>query len=141
MNSCSWTPVPVPNSTRPRDSWSSMATSWARRSGLYSGSCHIMAPTRRRLVARATAVRYTLGALVPIGAFWCSMTKYECQQSSSSDTRADTTISARDHVLLADDARVLDESVGHQSRMLDQVGAVADDAGHERLAFGELDLL
>ena len=74
MNSCSCVPSPEPNSTRPFDRWSSVATSCASRIGLWNGSCQIIAPTWMRSVAAATAVRKTVGAVIaPMYEAWCSM--------------------------------------------------------------------
>src|SRR4029434_9348543 len=41
------TPVPAPNSTLPLESWSSVARSWASRTGWWKGSWEIMRPNRR----------------------------------------------------------------------------------------------
>src|SRR3989475_6905770 len=46
----------------------------------------------------------------------------------------------RHHVLAPDEPRVLHEALGHQLGVLDEVAGVADDAGDEDLAGGELDV-
>src|SRR5919106_5423059 len=46
-----------------------------------------------------------------------------------------------DDPLAADPRGVVYESLGHQLRMLDPIGAVPDDAREQQLVFGQLDLL
>src|SRR5207244_11917354 len=57
------------------------------------------------------------------------------------DARSDAAVRAGDYVLLTDQVRILDQSVRHQPRMLDDVGGVANHTGHQRLASRQLDVL
>src|ERR1700678_388616 len=52
---------------------------------------------------------------------------------------AETAIGARDYILAADGVRVSEDAIGHESRMLDDVGGMADDAGNEDLAVRQFD--
>src|SRR5262245_43595043 len=52
--------------------------------------------------------------------------------------RGEAAIGACDHVLAPHDLGVTPDPLRNQLRMLDQHGGVADDAGNERLALGEL---
>src|SRR5215469_1358286 len=54
------------------------------------------------------------------------------------DPRAESAIGAGEHIRAPDQPRIAHEALGDQIGMLDEVGAVADDAGDERCAFGEL---
>src|SRR3989442_4737491 len=56
------------------------------------------------------------------------------------DTRSETAVRPRDHVLAPDEPRVLHEALGDELGVLDEVAGVADDAGNEDLAGGELDV-
>src|ERR1700680_4862494 len=50
-------------------------------------------------------------------------------------------IRAGDDVLAADQPRELEDAFGNKLRMLDHVGAVADNAGRQHLAVGQLNVL
>jgi len=50
-------------------------------------------------------------------------------------------VRARDNVLPADEVGVLHDALGHQLRMLHELGHGIDDAGHEDLALRQLDVL
>src|SRR5256885_15293395 len=50
-------------------------------------------------------------------------------------------VGSRHQVLASDELAYPNEPLGHQLRMLDDVRGVADDAGHQRLAAWQLDLL
>jgi len=54
------------------------------------------------------------------------------------DPGAETAIGAGQHILAADQIGVAHQTLGDQIRMLDKIGAVADNAGDERGAFREL---
>src|SRR3989475_7827009 len=56
------------------------------------------------------------------------------------DTRSETAVRPRDHVLAPDEPHVLHEALGDELGVLDEVAGVADDAGNEDLAGGELDV-
>src|SRR5262245_2997792 len=50
-------------------------------------------------------------------------------------------IRSRQYILAADEPRVADDALGDELGMLDHVGGVADDPGHEQLADGQLCVL
>ena len=52
--------------------------------------------------------------------------------------RPQPAVGSRDDVLAPDDARVLDQALGHQLRVLDEVAGVAHDARNEDLALWQL---
>ena len=54
---------------------------------------------------------------------------------------AKAAVGSRDDIFLAHDARVANQPLGHQLRVLDQVGRVPDDTRDERLAVGQFDVL
>ena len=54
---------------------------------------------------------------------------------------AQPAVGRRDDVLAADDLRVAGDAVGDELGVLDHVRGVADDAGHQHLALGQLDVL
>src|SRR3989454_4345082 len=56
------------------------------------------------------------------------------------DARPEAAVRPRHHVLAPDDPRVLHEALGHELGVLDEIAGVADDAGDEDLAGGELDV-
>src|SRR5262245_25583369 len=60
--------------------------------------------------------------------------------SRIADESAEAAIGAGDHVLLADDLRILLEALRHEPRMLDDVGEGVDHAGDQRLAVGQFGL-
>src|SRR6185295_3376075 len=57
------------------------------------------------------------------------------------DPRAYAAIRAGDNVFLADDLGVTHQAVGDGARMFDEVAVMANDAGHEYLAVGQLHVL
>ena len=57
------------------------------------------------------------------------------------DPRAEPAISAGKHVLAAEQPGVAHQALGDQVGMLDEIGAVADNAGDERRALRQLCLL
>ena len=57
------------------------------------------------------------------------------------DARADAAIGAGQHVLAPDELRIAHEALGDEIGMLDEIGAMADDAGNERRALRQLHLL
>src|SRR5579862_3325993 len=57
------------------------------------------------------------------------------------DPGAEPAIGAGQHVLAADETGIAHQPLGHQIGVLDEVGAVADNAGNEDRAVGQLDLL
>src|SRR6185369_2854790 len=54
------------------------------------------------------------------------------------DAAAEAAVGAGDQVFPADDLGERDDAVGHQLRMLDEIGRVADDAGNQDLSRGQL---
>src|SRR5579863_8816157 len=57
------------------------------------------------------------------------------------DASAETAIRASNDVFAAHDLCKADNSIGDKFGMLDQVGRVADDTGHQELAVRQLDIL
>ena len=57
------------------------------------------------------------------------------------DTCAEAAIGASEDVFATDQFRVTDQSLGHQVWILDEIGAMADDAGNQGGTLGQLHVL